>query len=211
MSISPQGSSSAPVTLQIQIQSPNTPKPPVPTTTPDQFSLADNTEIHKAKMGASFWAGYFGFFKTGWDALFYNTEKAASKRKDVLSHQRSFESGLALEKEKKKAQQKASIIPAIVVTTLTAITLGKLVPLLKKYIPEMLQIGETAKKYKTPDAELKKEIDAIYEKMEKDPLIEKVAKTFLVTIPLGFLNLVLAPLLYGFFEKPESPDFNKQL
>ena len=46
MSISPQGSSSTPVTLQIQLQRadsrPDTPKPPIQATMPDQFKLAQS-------------------------------------------------------------------------------------------------------------------------------------------------------------------------
>ncbi len=119
-------------------------------------------------MGASFWAGGFGFFKTGWDALFYSPEKAASKRIDVLSHQRSMESAIALETEKKKSQQKASILPAIGSSVLLAITIGKLAPVLKKYIPEIVDTFQDAKKYNLPDAELEKQMDALGVRIKED-------------------------------------------
>jgi hypothetical protein len=77
------------------------------------FSLAERQEIHKAKAGASFWAGLFGPFKPAWDFFLYSPQKAALKRQDVASGQRSVQSGIALETEKKNSQLKASILPAV--------------------------------------------------------------------------------------------------
>jgi len=76
-------------------------------------TLAERQEIHKAKAGASFWAGCFPFLKPLWDYLFYKPERAASKRADVLTGQRSIQSGIALETEKKNNQLKASIVPSV--------------------------------------------------------------------------------------------------
>ncbi|MFN7310947.1 MAG: hypothetical protein ACK5T0_06215 [Vampirovibrionales bacterium] len=79
--------------------------------------MADKKEIHNAKMGASVVAGvlgFWGFSKPLWDSLFYNPNRAAKKRLDVKSGQRSELSGELLEEQKKKAQIKAAIIPAII-------------------------------------------------------------------------------------------------
>jgi hypothetical protein len=209
MSINP------PVTLQIQLQkadsSPNTPQPPVPTTTPDQFRLADNTEIHKAKMGASAWAGVFGFFKTGWDALFYDPKKAASKRKDVLNNERSFESAITLEKEKKVAQQKASILPASVYTALLIISYVIQAPAIKKCLPEFFTILKNGMKSNISSEEINRQLDNLSDRLKEDPLYKKLKKIIAFIQTLKWINLALGPLLYGFFEQPDSPDFNKQL
>lgn len=107
---------SAPVNSQAPapVASPNT----ATTKNESTLSLADKKEIHNAKMGSSFWAGVFGPFKPLWDFLFYNPNKAAKKRLDVKSGQRSELSGEALEAEKKKAQLKASLVPSILAMTL---------------------------------------------------------------------------------------------
>jgi hypothetical protein len=86
------------------------------------LNLADKKEIHEAKMGASFWAGVFGPFKPLWDFLFYNPNKAAKKRLDVKSGQRSELAGEALEADKKKAQLKAALIPCLI-RSVTAFTI----------------------------------------------------------------------------------------
>ena len=109
---------------------PAPPAPPVPVASPNTpvgkneapMSLADKKEIHNAKMGASFWAGVFGPFKPLWDFLAYNPNRAAKKRLDVKSGQRSELSGEALEKEKKNAQLKASLIPCLI-RSVTAFTI----------------------------------------------------------------------------------------
>jgi hypothetical protein len=111
---------SAPVNSQAPapVASPNT----ATTKNESTLSLADKKEIHNAKMGSSFWAGVFGPFKPLWDFLFYNPNKAAKKRLDVKSGQRSELSGEALEAEKKKAQLKASLIPCLI-RSVTAFTI----------------------------------------------------------------------------------------
>ncbi|MFN9690814.1 MAG: hypothetical protein ACK551_01770 [Vampirovibrionales bacterium] len=100
------------------VASPNT----ATTKNDSKLSLADKKEIHNAKAGASFWAGVFGPFKPLWDFLFYNPNKAAKKRLDVKSGQRSELAGEALEADKKKAQLKAALIPCLI-RSVTAFTI----------------------------------------------------------------------------------------
>ncbi len=110
---------SAPVASPIA--SPVAPVPVPNTATPKNestLSVEDKKEIHYAKAGASMWSSLIGPFKPLWDFLFYNPERAAMKRLDVKSEQRTLLSGEALEAEKKKAQLKASLVPSILAMTL---------------------------------------------------------------------------------------------
>ena len=72
-----------------------------PTLSEPTMTLAEKREIHNAKVGASTWAIFYGPLKPIWDFLFYNPSKAAKKRLDVRSGERSELSGEALEKEKR--------------------------------------------------------------------------------------------------------------
>jgi hypothetical protein len=202
---------SSSINLPFSLQNLNTLTVPVPSTTTEPLSLEDKKEIHNAKIGASAWAGVFGFFKTGWDALFYDPKKAASKRKDVLNNERSFESAITLEKEKKVAQQKASILPASVYTALLIILLVIQAPAYKKYLPEQFKILKNGMKSNFSSEEINRQLDNLSDRLKDDPLYKKTKKitTFIQT--MKWINLALGPLLYGFFEQPDSPDFNKQL
>lgn len=180
---------------------------------PEEFTLADKTAIHEAKIGASFWGAYWGFWKTGWDALFYNPQKAASKRLDVLEGKRSFQSGVTLEKEKKKAQQKASLLPAAIVTMLSLILSTKSSKVIQKYAPEFIGLIQSANNL--PPEILEKRLDEYGDKLKvqlaQDPLVKNFVKTLVNSIGLQLATLILTPSLYALFEKPDSPDFNKQL
>jgi hypothetical protein len=202
--------STTPQALQVNLQ-----VQPQPTLNqnmnPRQFTVADKTEIYKAKMGASAWAAYFGFWKTGWDALFYNPQKAASKRLDVLEGKRSFQSGVALEKEKKKAQQKASLLPAIIVTIPSVLTAPQYFKHEKKYWPELFHLLADYSKQKLSYEALQQKLDDLMVRIELEPLKKEIRKIKKPWIPIKWGTLILAPLLYALLEKPDSPDFNKGL
>ncbi len=176
---------------------------------PEELTLADKTAIHEAKIGASFWGAYWGFWKTGWDALFYNPQKSAQKRSDVLAQQRSLESGIALEKEKKKAQQKASLLPAIISTSLGVLIAIKFLKVTQKYAPEFIGLIQSANNL--PPEILEKRLDEYGDKLKVDPLCKNFLKTLVISSGLQLATLILTPSLYALFEKPDSPDFNKQL
>jgi hypothetical protein len=191
MSISPQGSIATPVTLQIQLQSPNTSKPPVPTVTPDQFSLADKKEIHEAKIMAPLLWTLTGIVPYLINRQPQKIEASAQVRSDVLNKKRSLESGKRLEKEKKDAALKAVLLPTAVGTVTNTFVFYHIFSLLSTK-PEHIA--------------WKKHFVSYMEKHFK-PVIPSLLG--IVLIPLAFVGLT--SLAYKYFEKPESPDFNKQL
>ncbi len=103
----------SPSNHRVSLRTGATPPPPPAPSASYPYSLEERQDIHKAKAGASFWAGCFPVLKPLWDFLFYKPERAASKRPDVIAGQRSMQSGIALETEKKNSQLKASIVPSV--------------------------------------------------------------------------------------------------
>ena len=187
MTISSQLPSSLPITVQLQVQNPSTVSLPTQETVPDTLNLADKTEIHEAKiMAPLLWT------LTGVVPYFINRqpekiEATAQGRSDVLNKKRSLKSGIRLEKEKAETLFKAVLLPTLVGTLTNTF-----------FLYHAYKVYTTKSDNNTWKSHLQKYFQ------------QNGKKTLLVPlIPIPFV--ALTALAYKFFEKPESPDFNKQL
>ena len=99
---------------------------------PNGLTLDDAEELHSRKWKTSVMniIPLIALPKLLWDAVFFNPSKAAADREDFLHGDRSYPSAIQQEERKKKAQIKASLIPAFAWIPLVA--LSKALPAFRK-------------------------------------------------------------------------------
>jgi uncharacterized membrane protein len=178
---------SSSINLPFSLQNLNTLTVPVPSTTTEPLSLEDKKEIHNAKIKAA-----FGVVLTGpvpyWLGQKPETIQAkAQARSDVLEKKRSLSSGIKLETEKQKALMKAISIPY------AGFIIGNL------YI--FYHIFNFLKNKPKNFTWIKHSME--YSRQNIKAIWGAAA------LLIGFGALCAGA--YKYFEKPESPDFNKQL
>jgi hypothetical protein len=155
-----------------------------------------------------------GLFKPIWDALFYHPEKAAARRPDVLAGKRSLANAKQLEQEKKNAQFKAALLPALIAELGFIVFEYKYFKLYNELFHINMKETNLAKQllnfYRffietiiAPD-----KIKANLAKLEHSVDLQHLA--FQESI-FQILNIVTPLALYALFENPESPEFNKAL
>jgi len=181
---------SSPANLPFLLQNLNTLKVPVSSASTEPLSLEDKKEIHETKIMTPLLWTLKGIVPYLINCQPQKIEASAHARSDVINKKRSLESGINLEKEKKNSELKAVLLPTAVGTVTNLFVFYHIFSLLTtkpKNIGWRLHF-------------------AGYMKTHFKPLISLVGITLL---PIAYAGLTA--LAYKYFEKPESPDFNKQL